>query len=274
MFPDRKGVYHSELVSACDLLGGKLHVRFLGAPRDSKYSGKLPYVGFDVEGDPKERLYQIEHAGIRSYISALPMNVPLWIQAAGSGDAATVMAWDDTGRPLGVSQPAPAAPPPQAPPPGQNRWGGTSSAPAPQQPQPSPNGWGQPAPAQPPAPAPQPAQSPAPTSFVDRPAHLPMADAFWAGLCLAERVIAQFEIKFHRPPREEELKVAMHFAIEHGYRPERAWLPESELGLPRRPPEGTKAAPAPPAPPPEQPAPVPASEPAAPWKDEDDDLPF
>ena len=130
MLPDKKTIYHSELVAACEAAGGRLHVRFTSSPAPSKYQGKPPYIMFEAEGEG-EKTYNIENATIEALLRSLPQHTPLWIQASGSRDAAMLMAWNDAGQPVGDSSVMPAAPPATPPAPDQNRWGGPSSAPPP-----------------------------------------------------------------------------------------------------------------------------------------------
>jgi hypothetical protein len=92
---ERNGVYHSDLVNH-----GEILIKLTSGPRDSKYKGKLPWVGFRVDGDDKAYTLNIENDAIKADLEACPLETWLLVKASGRGDGAFLIIEDRDGNPL------------------------------------------------------------------------------------------------------------------------------------------------------------------------------
>ena len=89
----QKGVWHSELVPACDPAG--IVVTFEGRPMESKDKKGNWYVYFKCQGN--DHYYNIENEDIRRTIEAAPVDRPVTIRALGTRDSATMSIEDAHG---------------------------------------------------------------------------------------------------------------------------------------------------------------------------------
>ena len=95
---EHAGVFHSALVKAT--AGGPMALMFTGKPRDSKYPGKPPFVGFKAQNDDTAYTLNIENDGIRNVLSDVPLNVWVMVRAEGTREQAYVLVDDANGNPV------------------------------------------------------------------------------------------------------------------------------------------------------------------------------
>lgn len=80
---DKQTVYHSYLRDASPVV-----VKFKKHVQKSKYKDRLPWVPFNVKGDPTDYTYQVENDRIADILNRVPLNV--WVKA-------TFIAGEDNG---------------------------------------------------------------------------------------------------------------------------------------------------------------------------------
>ncbi len=116
--PEKVSVYHSELVHACaQHKGAGMWVQLKTNVRTSQYKNQdgtpRTYVAFMADGDSLERKYQPENDAIAIMIAACPLNVPLFVRAAGGRDSALLEVWNEQKQRIGAGNtPAPVVPAP------------------------------------------------------------------------------------------------------------------------------------------------------------------
>lgn len=102
----RKGVYHSDLVTAT--ANGPITLTFTSHPKDSRNKDIAGFLNF-LSPTGSEHYLNIETPEIRAQLSQVPLNVPLQVRATGSHAESAIEI-------LGAGAPVPAATPTQAAP--------------------------------------------------------------------------------------------------------------------------------------------------------------
>lgn len=111
MLPDKDLIFHSALRDACKAQdGGRLLVRFTGRRSRVIETRNRVVAPFRLEGEDRERRYQVESDDVRRAIERLPIDVPLLVQASGGKGRHRVEIFTPDGAPFdpdAVGVPAP-----------------------------------------------------------------------------------------------------------------------------------------------------------------------